>query len=217
MALLTQYQTSINERVQDVTIGYFVCGDEDVFFCKVPDAHFPRLKLFDFKKELEFNLTQASFEKDFTRIKHFVVPRVLLVKSESHFDELLELSPLLCIGYFPSNDTERLEATKKLAKLRKQSTEFFDVAMLDDSLLPKLADRFDQGFGFYIWFNNDDHKRVLRKHSAQADDTNSLITFLEVENLPDVVYYSHEKFGAVFAGSVSVAVPDSDADDLVRG
>ena len=204
MAVLAKYQADINEKVEDVTVGYFQCGEEEVFNCKDEQAHFPRLKFYDYKKELEFNITQGSFEKDFTRIKHFVIPRILLVKSESHLDELLHLSPLLCIGYFPANDTERLEATKKLAKVRKQSTAFFDVAMVDDSLVPKVANRFDQGHGFYLWLNNENHKRVLKKHSAQADDTDSLISFLEVESLPDVMHYSHENFGKIFAGAVTV-------------
>lgn len=77
-----QYQNDVNSKVSDVTVGYHVCEQDQEFGCVDASTHFPRLKFFDFKKELELNITADNFEESFTRIKNYAVPRILLIKSE---------------------------------------------------------------------------------------------------------------------------------------
>ena len=77
-----RYQNDVNSKVNDIAVGYHVCEDDQEFGCKDQSTHFPRLKFFDFKKELELKITTSNFEETFTRIKNYAVPRILLIKTE---------------------------------------------------------------------------------------------------------------------------------------
>lgn len=79
---MRKFQNDVNSKVADITVGYNVCGNDGDSSCTDESAHFPRLKFFDFKKELEVNITQENFGESFIKIKNYAVPRILLVKSE---------------------------------------------------------------------------------------------------------------------------------------
>ena len=217
MDTLGRYRDGIQEKVSDITVGYYKCGDNDtVFSCDAEGAHFPRIKLYDFKKEIEYNITTDNFERSFTRIKNFVIPRVLLVKSIAYLDELLAVSDSLVIGYFPSNDTSLLNATKALAKYRKQSTLFFDVSMIDASILQEAKGRFKDGFGLYLWLNTTQNENKMVRYTSDSEDILSLLSFIEIESAPLVMEYDIDRFGMIFAGALKVIVDNKDPSDSFR-
>lgn len=79
---MRKFQNDVNSKVADVTIGYTVCDQHSGSKCKDESVHFPRIKFFDFKKELDVNITQENLDESFIKIKNYAVPRILLVKSE---------------------------------------------------------------------------------------------------------------------------------------
>lgn len=72
----------MNSKVEDITVGYYTCDGDSVFNCTSPDAHFPRLKFYDSKKELEVNITPENFLQQATKLKNLAVPRINIVKEK---------------------------------------------------------------------------------------------------------------------------------------
>lgn len=81
----------MNSKVEDITVGYYTCDGDSVFNCTSTDVHFPRLKFYDVKKEIEVNITPENFLQQATKLKNLAIPRINVVKEKVGFDETSEI------------------------------------------------------------------------------------------------------------------------------
>lgn len=82
LSKMTALQQHVNSKVEDITVGYHVCDGDSVFNCTSPDAHFPRLKFYDIKKEIEVDITPENFASQATKLKNIAIPRINVIKEE---------------------------------------------------------------------------------------------------------------------------------------
>lgn len=226
---MQKYQSEVNSKVDDITVTVFNCTEgETAFGCADNNAHFPRIKFYDHKKEIEYNLTQENFEQNLIKVKNYAVPRILLVKSEQYLKELFDVTSHNFIGYFHAKkETAKMDSLRRLAKMRKNSPLFIEVSLIDDSLVNSEAmnKHFTEGEGIYFWLNDPKAgPKRLEKFKFEHDDGESLLAYAEVESTPEVVYFQEKDFAKVFAGALKTQVimfvdnfdKDSDKIDILR-
>lgn len=132
---------------------------------------------------------------------------------------MLQVTTHNLIGYFSMNDTKRFDSLKKFTRAMKKSTLFIDVSMIDEAILESetALNLFKEGKGLYLWVNDKNGPQRLVKYAYDYDDPDSLITFIEVESLPPVLYYQSSMFSRVFAGVLKVACYDLGTNDSLCG